>query len=144
MELYSQQVIDFLKILSNNLLIGRNIEYSLRKAFENTLELQEEKEKWIKYLNLGLSIDDILIKLAKETKDKSLSRIWLLTAKITKLSTYNAGKKLLTIAQNLERNHILVQKRDSLIKAQKYKVTFLNWMTAFFLGIIASLAPFFI
>ncbi|NHK32001.1 MAG: hypothetical protein FK730_11660 [Asgard group archaeon] len=99
--------------------------------------------KWIRLLNLGFSFNELFNELSNATKDHSMARIWTLLAKISFLSSYESGEKVLEIAENLEKNRLLTEKRNGLLKAQKYKIFFLGSMTSIFLGIIAGLAPLF-
>lgn len=143
LELTNDETILLLKSIGNNLLLGRSIENSIYISL-NHLEINDKiKNRWIKKLNLGSSYKDIFDELANNTKDKSLSRVWNLLAKISGLSTLETGEKILEIADNLEKNKLLMEKRDSLLKAQKYKIVFLGSMTSIFLGIISGLAPLF-
>ena len=132
-----------MKSIGNNLKLGRSIEKSLFNSLLS-LELNNEiKSKWIKLLNLGTNYIDIFEILAKESDDKTLSRVWILLSKISHISTLESGDKILEITDNLEKNKQLTEKRNSLIKAQKYKIYFLGIMTSVFLGIISGLSPLF-
>jgi len=124
-------------------MLGRSVENSIYISII-FLEINDSiKTKWIKMLNLGSSYKEIFNEIAIYSKDKSLSRVWKLLAKISDLSTLETGEKILEIANNLEKNKQLMEKRDSLLKAQKYKIVFLGSMTSIFLGIISGLAPLF-
>ncbi|HUT82197.1 MAG TPA: hypothetical protein VMZ29_13425 [Candidatus Bathyarchaeia archaeon] len=143
MELTNDQTILLLKSIGNNLMLGRSVENSIYISII-FLEINDSiKTKWIKMLNLGSSYKEIFNEIAIYSKDKSLSRVWKLLAKISDLSTLETGEKILEIANNLEKNKQLMEKRDSLLKAQKYKIVFLGSMTSIFLGIISGLAPLF-
>jgi hypothetical protein len=102
-----------------------------------------DKNKWTKLLNLGYSYSELFNELANVTNDNALSRVWTLLAKISFISSLKTGEKILEIADNLETNRLLTEKRNGLMKAQKYKILFLGIMTSVFLGIIAGLAPLF-
>ncbi|MBN1328555.1 MAG: hypothetical protein JXA54_03685 [Candidatus Heimdallarchaeota archaeon] len=143
MEITNDQTILILKSIGNNLILGRSVENSIYISI-NYLEINDNiKTKFIKMLNLGSSYKEIFNELALSSKDKSLSRVWKLLAKISDLSSFETGEKILEIANNLEKNKQLMEKRDSLLKAQKYKTVFLGSMTSIFLGIISGLAPLF-
>jgi hypothetical protein len=143
MSLNSEQVIFLLRIIGNNLTLGKSIEKSLYIALNNLESEKSEINKWIRLLNLGCSSNELFDELANATKDHSLARIWALLAKISFLSSYETGEKILEIAENLDKNRLLTEKRNGLLKAQKYKILFLGSMTSIFLGIIAGLAPLF-
>jgi hypothetical protein len=141
--LNNEQVIYLLRIIGNNLTLGKSIEKSLYIALNNLEYEKSEVNKWIRLLNLGKSSNELFNELAKATKDHSLARIWTLLAKISFLSSFETGEKVLEIVENLEKNRLLTEKRNGLLKAQKYKIFFLGSMTSIFLGIIAGLAPLF-
>lgn len=143
MSLSNYQIICLLRYIGNNLILGRGIERSLYIAINSFDYDKSEKQKWIRLLNLGYSYNDLFNELAKITIDQSLSRIWMLLTKISFISSHETGKKILEIANNLEKNKLLTEKRNSILKAQKYKIIFLGSMTSIFLGIIAGLAPLF-
>jgi hypothetical protein len=136
-------VIGFLRIIGNNLILGRSVENSLQIAIKSIDYNTSEKSKWIKLLNLGYDYTKLFSELSSVTSDDSLSRVWILLGKISLISSYETGEKILEIADNLDKNRLLTEKRDGLLKAQKYKVLFLGIMTSIFLGIIAGLAPLF-
>lgn len=144
MVLTNEEVIFLLKIIANNLILGRSIENSIFLAMKNLQENNPNKENWIKLLNLGLGYKEILVKLADYTEDKSLARVWLLLSKLMGISSYETGEKILEIADNLETNRKLMEKRNSTLKAQRYKTLFLGSATSIFLGILAGLAPLFV
>jgi len=144
MALTNEEVIFLLKTIANNLILGRSIENSISLAIKNLQENTQNKENWIKLLNLGLGYKEIFVKLANHTEDKSLSRVWLLLSKLMGISSYETGEKILEIADNLETNRKLMEKRNSILKAQRYKTLFLGFATSIFLGILAGLAPLFV
>ena len=144
MTLTNEDVIFLLKAIGNNLILGRSSENSIFLAIKNLQERNNREENWIKLLNLGLGITDILEKLAEFTEDKSLARVWILLSKLMRISSFETGEKVLEIADNLESNRKLMEKRNSTLKAQRYKTLFLGALTSIFLGILAGLAPLFV
>jgi len=144
MSLTNEEVIFLLKIIGNNLILGRSSENSIFLAIKNLQERNHRDKNWIKLLNLGLGTNGILEKLAEFTKDKSLARVWILLSKLMKISSVETGKKILEIADNLDSNRKLMEKRNSTLKAQRYKTLFLGALTSIFLGILAGLAPLFV
>ena len=139
----NSDVISLIRNIGNNLLLCKSIERSLYDAISNLKDYKKEKELWIKELNLGANYRELFKKLSEFTKDSSLSRIWILLAKMVYLSSQQSGEKFIEIADNLEKNHKMTEKRLSIMKAQNYKVLFLGSATSLFLGIIAGLAPLF-
>jgi len=139
----NSDVISLVRNIGNNLLLCKSIERSLYDAISNLKNHKKEKELWIKELNLGANYRELFKKLSEFTKDSSLSRIWILLAKMVYLSSQQSGEKFIEIADNLEKNHKMTEKRLSIMKAQNYKVLFLGSATSLFLGIIAGLAPLF-
>lgn len=144
MALTNDDVIFLLKAIGNNLLLGRSTENSIYLAIKNLQENKHNKENWIKLLNLGLGYKEILLKLVDNTEDKSLARVWILISKLMNISTLETGEKILEIADNLETNKKLMEKRNSTLKAQRFKTLFLGSVTSIFLGILAGLAPLFV
>jgi hypothetical protein len=142
--LTNDKVIFLLKAIANNLILGRSTENSIYLAIKNLHENQHSKENWIKLLNLGLGYKELLLKLVDYTEDKSLARVWILLSKLMNISSFETGKKILEIADNLETNKKLMEKRNSTLKAQRFKTLFLGSVTSIFLGILAGLAPLFV
>lgn len=136
-------VISLIKGIGNNLILDKSIERSLFDAISNLQNYDKEKELWIKELNLGASYQELFRKFAEFTEDSSLSRIWILLTKMVHLSSQKSGEKFIEIADNLEKNYKMTEKRLSIMKAQNYKILFLGSVTSLFLGIIAGLAPLF-
>jgi len=124
-------------------MLDKSIERSLFDAISNLQNYDKEKELWIKELNLGSNYRELFRKFSEFTGDSSLSRIWLLLAKMVYLSSQKSGEKFIEIADNLEKNHKMTERRLSIMKAQNYKILFLGSVTSLFLGIIAGLAPLF-
>jgi len=124
-------------------MLDKSIERSLFDAISNLQNYDKEKELWIKELNLGSNYRELFRKFSEFTEDSSLSRIWLLLAKMVYLSSQKSGEKFIEIADNLEKNHKMTERRLSIMKAQNYKILFLGSVTSLFLGIIAGLAPLF-
>ncbi|MHA1124460.1 MAG: hypothetical protein ACTSO7_01720 [Candidatus Heimdallarchaeota archaeon] len=139
----NSDVISLIRSIGNNLILDKSIERSLFDAIYNLQKYDKEKELWIKELNLGTNYRELFRKFAEFTDDISLSRIWILLTKMVHLSSQKSGEKFIEIADNLEQNHIMSEKRLSIMKAQNYKVLFLGSITSLFLGIIAGLAPLF-
>ncbi|MHA1441367.1 MAG: hypothetical protein ACTSPK_05790 [Candidatus Heimdallarchaeota archaeon] len=136
-------VISLIRGIGNNLMLDKSIERSLFDAISNLQNYDKEKELWIKELNLGSNYRELFRKFSEFTEDSSLSRIWLLLAKMVYLSSQKSGEKFIEIADNLEKNHKMTERRLSIMKAQNYKILFLGSVTSLFLGIIAGLAPLF-
>ncbi|MHA1760486.1 MAG: hypothetical protein ACTSXA_07680 [Candidatus Heimdallarchaeota archaeon] len=136
-------VISLIRGIGNNLMLDKSIERSLFDAISNLQNYDKEKELWIKELNLGSNYRELFRKFSEFTGDSSLSRIWLLLAKMVYLSSQKSGEKFIEIADNLEKNHKMTERRLSIMKAQNYKILFLGSVTSLFLGIIAGLAPLF-
>ena len=124
-------------------MLDKSIERSLFDAISNLQNYDKEKELWIKELNLGTSYHELFRKFTEFTEDSSLSRIWILLTKMVYLSSQKSGEKFIEIADNLEKNYKMTEKRLSIMKAQNYKILFLGSVTSLFLGIIAGLAPLF-
>ena len=124
-------------------MLDKSIERSLFDAISNLQNYDKEKELWIKELNLGSNYRELFRKFSDFTEDSSLSRIWLLLAKMVYLSSQESGEKFIEIADNLEKNHKMTERRLSIMKAQNYKILFLGSVTSLFLGVIAGLAPLF-
>ncbi|MGC9777998.1 MAG: hypothetical protein HZR80_01995 [Candidatus Heimdallarchaeota archaeon] len=143
MILSNDDVILLLKSLGNNLLLGRNVENSIYISLKNLQNKDFHKDKIIKLMNLGTGYKEIFRELALLTKDDSISRVWTLLSKTSIISSHETGEKIIEIAENLEINKKLTEKRDTLIKSQRYKILFLGSATSIFLGIIAGLAPLF-
>ena len=141
--LSGNEVINLLKSIGNNLILGRSLENSLFKAIKELPREISEKENWLKMINLGNNCSDVFKNIADNTSDISLSRVWVLLTKISLISSYESGEKLIEIAENLEKNNILTKNRNSILKAQRYKLLFLGAVTSIFLGVIAGLAPLF-
>jgi len=144
MQLKSTEVIVLLKLIGNNLVLGRSIENSLYNAFHNFSSEFFNLDYYIRLINIGKSYSEIFSELASHTNDKSLARIWLLLSKITIISSFESGEKLLEMANNLEKNNKLIEKQKAIMKSQQYKILILGSMTSVFLGVIAGLAPLFI
>jgi len=136
-------VIFLIKSIGENLKLGRSLENSIFYSYKNLLNKDKEKEELLKRINLGENYSKIFSYLEKETSDKSLSRVWNLVEKIVKVSSIETGEKMIEIANNLEKNRILSENRNNLIKSQRYKIIFLGSVTSLFLGVIAALAPLF-
>jgi len=132
-----------LKSIGNNLILGRSLENSLFKAIKDLPREIDEKENWLKMINMGNNCKDVFQNIADKTSDISLSRVWILLTKISLISSSESGEKLIEIAENLEKNNIMTENRNSIFKAQRYKLLFLGSVTSIFLGIIAGLAPLF-
>ncbi|MHA1557564.1 MAG: hypothetical protein ACTSPM_11600 [Candidatus Heimdallarchaeota archaeon] len=132
-----------LKSIGNNLILGRSLENSLFKAIKDLPREIDEKEDWLKMINMGNNCKDVFQNIADKTSDISLSRVWILLTKISLISSSESGEKLIEIAENLEKNNIMTENRNSIFKAQRYKLLFLVSVTSIFLGIIAGLAPLF-
>jgi hypothetical protein len=94
-------------------------------------------------INIGTPHHSLFQSFMNATEDTSLARVWLLVSKAVLLSSNETGEKLITIAENLETNRKMIEKRNSMINSQKYKITFLGSITSFFLGVISALAPIF-
>jgi len=136
-------VISLIRGIGNNLMLDKSIERSLFDAISNLQDYDKEKELWIKELNLGSNYRELFRKFSEFTEDSSLSRIWLLLAKMVYFSSKESGEKFIEIADNLEKNHKMTERRLSIMKAQNYKILFLGSATSLFLGVIAGLAPLF-
>ncbi|HUU79696.1 MAG TPA: hypothetical protein VMX55_15255 [candidate division Zixibacteria bacterium] len=143
MTLSVNDVIFLIKSIGENLKLGRSLENSIFYSYKNLLNKDKEKEELLKRINLGENYSKIFSYLEKETSDKSLSRVWNLVEKIVKVSSIETGEKMIEIANNLEKNRILSENRNNLIKSQRYKIIFLGSVTSLFLGVIAALAPLF-
>lgn len=143
MSLNSSEVIQLLKSIGDNLILGRSVENSLFLAIKGLPVETNDKEKWLKMINMGYKYSEVFQNIAENTFDDSLSRVWLLLSKISLISSAESGEKLIEIAENLDRNKILTENRNSILKAQKYKLLFLGSVTSLFLGVIAGLAPLF-
>ena len=139
----NDDVIYLIKSIGDNLILGRSLERSLFLAIKTLPSCIENKENWLNMINMGCKYSDVFQNIAENTLDNSLSRVWLLLSKMSLLSTSESGEKLLEIAKNLEKNKILVENRNSIVRAQRYKLLFLGSITSLFLGIIAGLAPLF-
>jgi hypothetical protein len=139
----NSEVIILIRNIGSNILLGKSIERSLHDAIVQIQNHDTQRNNWIKELNLGSNYKVLFGKFAEYTKDESLSRIWILLSKMINLSSIQSGEKFIEIANNLEKNNKLTEKRLSIIKAQNYKVLFLGSVTSLFLGIIAGLAPLF-
>ncbi|NHJ03396.1 MAG: hypothetical protein EAX90_01115 [Candidatus Heimdallarchaeota archaeon] len=141
MSLSISDVIFLIKSIGENLKLGRSLENSIFYSFKNLQN--KENEELLKRINLGENYSKIFNYLEKETFDKSLSRVWILIEKIVKISSIETGEKMIEIANNLEKNRVLTETRNNLIKSQRYKIIFLGSVTSLFLGVIAALAPLF-
>jgi len=140
----NKQVIFILKSFGNNLKNGRSIEQSLYQAILTLEGCESLKNEWIRQLNINSNVQIIFDSLSKKTQDRSLARVWFLVKNFVSISSRDAAEKILEITANLEKNMQLTEKRNSLLKAQGYKILFLGTITSVFLGIIAGLTPLFI
>lgn len=143
MPLSSKEIISLLKSIGNNLLLGKGFECSLFSSIKTLPGKNGDKDFILRKINFGENKDVIIKELMSLTEDISLARIWSLISNFSELSTTEAGEKILSIAENLEKNTIMIANRNKLIRAQKYKIVFLGTTTSIFLGIIAALAPLF-
>lgn len=143
MGLTADNVISLIKSIGENLKLGRSLENSLFYSIKNLPNTVNEKKELLKRINLGEPITKIFAFLGENTNDSSLARVWVLVNKIVKISSFETGEKMVEIAENLERNKILTENRNNLIKSQRYKIIFLGSITSLFLGVIAGLAPLF-
>ena len=131
----NSDVISLIRNIGSNITLGKSIERSMHDAITLINDHDKMRDLWIKELNLGSNYRDLFEKFANYTEDDSLSRIWLLLAKMVNLSSKQSGEKFIEIANNLEKNSKMTEKRLSIIKAQNYKVLFLGSVTSLFLGI---------
>ncbi len=72
-----------LKSIGNNLILGRSLENSLFKAIKDLPREMDEKENWLKMINMGYNCKDVFQNIADKTSDISLSRVWILLTKIS-------------------------------------------------------------
>lgn len=143
MKFSTDNMIILLKNIGENLVLGRSIESSIFFSLKNLPENIAIKNTFLNMINIGYSYNEILVNFSNHTEDKNLARIWELLEKTSKLSSNEAGLKILQIVKHLEINRILAKNQNEKIKAQKYKLYFLGFISSFLLGFISGLAPLF-
>jgi len=146
---YDKKSLEFLVILSENLLSG----YSFNKSLNNALNILE-----IYPQNTGTRISDpfahfrLGINKRKEIDKNFLAdyfperivQLVLLIKKFSVINTFMAGKKLQTITEELDKTNDLLGKGDAQLKAAKLHGNIIQILALVSLAFVAGASPFFI
>lgn len=87
------------------------------------------------------SFEDGWNKLKTLLKHAQIQFLINLIARMLKKSSVETGNRIISIIQQLKTNQELIQERESILKAQQFKIKFLSFIIAGILGVIAGLTP---
>jgi hypothetical protein len=135
------EFLHFLTYLGNELKRGVPQEIALLnacQAYNGLLKYSIEKSVQELYNN---SIKDSWNQLKKTFKSPQIHFLIDLVDRMLEKSSYETGKRILSIIQQMKANQELIRERESIIKAQQFKIKFLTCIMAAILGLIAGLTP---
>jgi len=142
----TSDLIEFLDILTyfgNQLKQGNPQEIALLEAYRSykgplKLPIQDCLKKI--YLQ-NKSFKMSWYELKKSLKDSQIHFLISLIDRMLDKSSIETGNRILSILQQLKANRELIRERESIIKAQQFKVKFLSFVLAAILGLLAGIAP---
>ncbi|MHA1321909.1 MAG: hypothetical protein ACTSRL_03865 [Candidatus Helarchaeota archaeon] len=138
-----EEFINFLSYFGNELKLGVSQETALWKAYNsyhgklkpvlrnciNDL-IQENKSFKVSWNGLKNSISHPQIKFIIDIIERMLTK-----------SSEETGIRIISIVQQLKINQELIKERQSLIRAQQFKIKFLTFIMSAILGVIGGLSP---
>ncbi|MFX0139429.1 MAG: hypothetical protein ACFFDN_37660 [Candidatus Hodarchaeota archaeon] len=147
---YDEKSLEFLIILSENLLRGNSFDKSLNNALNIILNRTQQDYSIKKFeaytqFRLGISTENELNpNFLTEFFPERILHLILLIKKFSMIDTFIAGKKLLTITEELNKTNDLLNKGISRLKAAKLHGNIVQVLALISLAFIAGASPFFL
>ncbi|MFX1285429.1 MAG: hypothetical protein ACFFB5_17425 [Promethearchaeota archaeon] len=147
---HDKKSLELLVILSENLLRGNSFDKSLNNALNIILNRSQQDystKKLEKYAQFRLGIseeNDINPTFLAEFFPERILHLILLIKKFSMIDTLIAGKKLLTITEELNKTNDLLNKGISRLEAAKLHGNIVQVLALISLAFIAGASPFFL
>ncbi|MHA2243920.1 MAG: hypothetical protein ACXADY_03040 [Candidatus Hodarchaeales archaeon] len=147
---YDKISLDFLVILSENLLGGNSFNKSLNNALNIVLDDTQKynstkKSEPYAQFRLGISQEnEFKTNFLTQLFPDRILQLVLLIKKFSMIDTFIAGKKLLTITEELNKTNELLNKGTARLKAAKLHGNIVQVLALISLAFIAGASPFFL
>jgi len=136
---------NFLAIFGEKLLRKMSPEKAFREAikqYDGPLR-QILSEFVAKMYEKGLSLVEACRMLEKTLVNPQSRRLLRIVVKSIQKDAYVSGERIVSIITHLRENQQLVAQRESIVRAQEFKLRFLVIVSSCIFGIITTLAPWF-
>ncbi|MFX0068962.1 MAG: hypothetical protein ACFFA1_01785 [Promethearchaeota archaeon] len=136
---------NFLAIFGEKLLRKMSPEKAFREAikqYDGPLK-QILSEFVAKMYEKGLSLVEACRMLEKTLLNPQSRRLLRIVVKSIQKDAYVSGERIISIVTHLRENQQLVAQRESIVRAQEFKLRFLVIVSSCIFGIITTLAPWF-
>ncbi|MFX1516040.1 MAG: hypothetical protein ACFFC6_07020 [Promethearchaeota archaeon] len=147
---YDKKSLEFLVILSENLLSGNSFDKSLNNTL-NILELYSHKSSARRisdpYTQFKLGVlkrNEIDKSLLKDFFSERIVQLVLMIKKFSTINIFSAGKKLQTITEELVKTNEFIGKGDAKLKAAKLHGNIIQVLALISLAFVAGASPFFL
>ncbi|MFX0013629.1 MAG: hypothetical protein ACFFB2_10810 [Promethearchaeota archaeon] len=147
---YDNKSLEFLIILSENLLKGSSFDKSLSdslKIIENDIYRDHLviKSEHLTQFRLGLTQEEEIKEIfSPEIFSERISQLVLLIKKFSMIDSYIAGKKLLTMTTELSKTNELLKKGKAQLTATKFHGNVIQILALISLAFIAGASPLFL
>lgn len=147
---YDKKSLEFLVILSENLLRGHSFIKSLNNAL-NLVEVETQKKhvpsisEPYAHFRLGITQkNEIKTNFLAEFFPERIIQLVLLIRKFSMIDTFIAGKKLQAITEELNKTNELLSKGAAQLKAAKFQGSIIQILALISLAFVAGASPFFL
>ena len=137
------EFLQFLTYFGNELKLDSPQEIALMKAFRSYHgPLKDSLESCVQEIfHINYSFKKGWNKLKSVIKNPQIIFLINTINRMLQKSSIETGNRLDSIIQQIRANQELIKEREGIIKAQQFKVKFLNFILAGILGLIAGLTP---
>ena len=137
------EFLHFLTFFANELKLGIPQEIALLKSFRSYQgSLKNSFDTCIREIYSGYSsFKQGWNKLKQYFGNSQIKFLFELTGRMLEKSAMETGNRITSIVQQIKANRELIKERESIIKAQQFKIKFLTFIMAAILGLIAGLVP---
>ena len=146
---YDKKSLEFLIILSENLIKGNSFNKSLNNSLKIVIDSHKDyfpnESKKYALFRLGFSSQSQLKTnfLAELFPDRTLHLVSLIE-RFSMIDTVIAGKKLLIITEELNRTNELLDKGGSRLKAASFQINIVQVLSLISLAFVTGASPFFV
>lgn len=136
---------NFLAIFGEKLLVKMSPEKAFREALKqyNGPLRQILAEFVAKMYEKGLSLVEACRMLEKDLVNPHSRRLLRIVVRSIQKDAYVSGERIVSIVTHLRENQQLIAQRESIVRAQEFKLRFLVIVSSCIFGIITTLAPWF-
>ncbi len=147
---YDKKSLNFLILLAENLSAGNIFEKSLNSALNTVIDSDidfEQKLKIKKIAHFRLGTANLIkgeLELLRDLFPEKALHLISLTMKFSEIDIHLAGRKLLTITNELQKINEILNQGNARRKAAELQATIIQFFALIALGIIYGASPFFL